>query len=385
MPKKILIIAGEASSDCHAALLVKAIKDVAPDTDFFGLGGTDMQEAGVDVLHNIVNMAVIGFSDVLKHYGQLKKVYDELCGIIKKDTPDCAILIDYPGFNLKIAEQLKAQNIPVIYYISPQIWAWGFKRINKIKLFVDKMLVLFEFEKNIYEKAGVNVSFVGHPLLDEVRASKDKVKFLGGLGLSCVKTTIGILPGSRNNEVTRILPIMARSAKIINERLKSDKVQFLVAVAKTIDVGLVKNILGKTNLNIALVKDESYNVMNASDAVMVASGTATLETALFGTPMAIIYKVSLFTYLIVRPIIKTPYIGMVNVLAGEEIVPEFIQHGAKPELIADYMCRLAEDKIYSEEIKVKILRVKPKLGGPGAVYRAAKEITDFLRIGKAFK
>ncbi len=379
MPKKILIIAGEASSDCHAALLVKAIKDIAPDTAFFGLGGIDMQGAGVNVLHNIVNMAVIGFVDVLKYYSQLKKIYEELCGIIKKDPPDCAILIDYPGFNLKIAKKLKALNIPVIYYISPQIWAWGFKRINKIKLLVDKMLVFFEFEKNIYEKAGVGVSFVGHPLLDTVKATEGRLKFLSRLGLDPKKITIGILPGSRNNEITRILPTMASSAKIINERLKPDRVQFLVAVAKTIDIGLIKNILGKTNLNIALVKGEAYNAINASDAVMVASGTATLETALLGVPMAIVYKVSLFTYLIVKPIIKIPYIGMVNVLAGEKIVPEFIQRGAKPKLIADYICRLAEDKNYSEEIKGKILQVKSKLGNPGAIHRAAKEITDFLQ------
>ncbi len=379
MPKKILIIAGEASSDYHAASLVKAINSISDDMDFFGIGGEDMQNAGVNVIYNIIDLAVIGPVDLIKYYNKLRRIYNDLCYRIKQDKPDCALLIDYPGFNLKIAKDLKRQGIPVIYYISPQIWAWWPGRIKKMKHLVDKMLVLFKFEESLYQKEGIDVTFVGHSLLDTVKQTKDRNELISQFRLKPQKVTIGMLPGSRKDEVIRILPIMIKTAKLIQETMGIDNVQFLLPVAKTLETKLVKDILKESKLNIALIKEDIYNAMSLCKVAMVASGTATLETALLGIPMAIIYKVALITYLITRAVIKIPYIGLVNVMAGEKIVPEFIQRGAKPKLIAEYLLKLLKDEDYRHKTKKQLLEIKSKLGPPGASMRAAKEVVDFLQ------
>ena len=378
MSKRILIIAGEASGDCHAASLVKAINRISPDMTFFGIGGKGMQDAGVNIIYNIVNLAVIGPIDAIRHYNKLRNVYYNLCNLIKNDRPDCAILIDYPGFNLKIAKDLKKQGIPIIYYISPQIWAWGRARIKNMKQLVDKVLVLFKFEESLYRQEKIDVSFVGHPLLDTVKQTKDKDELISQFGLNPKKTTIGILPGSRDNEVIRILPIMIKSAESIQNTMGANYIQFLLPVAKTLKKDFVKNILKKTKLDIALIKDDSYNAISLCKVAMVASGTATLETALLGVPMVIVYKVNIFTYLLTRAVIKIPYIGMVNVLSQEKIVPEFIQYNAKPKLIAEYLINLIKDQGRWQKAKERLLGIKSKLGPPGASMRAAKEVVGFL-------
>ena len=378
MPKKVLIIAGEASSDSHAASLVKAINEISPDISFFGIGGEDMQNAGVNVIHNIVNLAVIGPIDVIKHYNKLRNIYYNLCNLTEKDRPDCAILIDYPGFNLKIAKSLKEQGIPIIYYISPQIWAWGSGRIKNMKQRVDKMLVLFKFEESLYRQEKIDVSFVGHPLLDTVKQTKGKDELISGFGLNPKKTTIGILPGSRDNEVIRILPIMIKAAESIQDMMGVDNAQFLLPVAKTLKKDFVRNILKETKLDIKLIEDDTYNAISLCKVAMVASGTATLETALLGVPMVIVYKVNMFTYLIIRSVIKIPYIGMVNVISQEKIIPEFIQYDAKPKLIAEYLVNLIKDEGRWQKTKERLLGIKSKLGSPGASMRAAKEVVGFL-------
>ena len=381
MPKKILIIAGEASSDYHAASLVKAINSIRDDMNFFGIGGEDMQNAGVNVIYNIIDLAVIGPADLIKYYNKLRRIYNDLCYRIKQDKPDCAILIDYPGFNLKIAKDLKSQGIPVIYYISPQIWAWGSGRIKKMKHLVDKILVFFKFEESLYQKEGIDVTFVGHPLLDTVKQTKDRNELISQFRLKPQKVTIGMLPGSRKDEVIRILPIMIKTAKLIQETMGADNVQFLLPVAKTLEIKLVKDILKEAKSNITIIEKDTYNAISLCKVAMVASGTATLETALLGVPMAIIYKVGLFTYLVAKTviIIRIPYIGLVNVVAGEKVVPEFIQCGAKPKLIAEYLLKLLKDENYWQKTKKQLLEIKSKLGAPGASMRAAKEVVDFLQ------
>ncbi|UCH12814.1 MAG: lipid-A-disaccharide synthase [Candidatus Omnitrophota bacterium] len=380
MPKKILIIAGEASSDYHAASLVKAINSIRDDINFFGIGGEDMQNAGVNVIYNIIDLAVIGPVDLIKYYNKLRRIYNDLCYRIKQDKPDCAILIDYPGFNLKIAKDLKSQGIPVVYYISPQIWAWGSGRIKKMKHLVDKMLVFFKFEESLYQKEGIDVTFVGHPLLGTVKQTKDRNELISQFRLKPKKVTIGMLPGSRKDEVIRILPIMIKTAKLIQETMGTDNVQFLLPVAKTLEIKLVKDILKEVKSNITIIEEDTYNAISLCKVAMVASGTATLETALLGVPMAIIYKVGLFTYLVAKTviIIRIPYIGLVNVVAGEKIVPEFIQYGAKPKFIAEYLLRLLKDGNYWQKTKKQLLEIKSKLGAPGASMRAGKEVVDFL-------
>ncbi len=382
MSKKILIIAGEASSDSHAASLVKAINSISPDIKFFGIGGKSMQSAGVELLYNIVNLAVMGPVDLIEHYSKLRKIYYHLCSLAKQNKPDCAILIDYPGFNLKIAKYLKALGIPIIYYVSPQIWAWGAGRIKKIRRLVDKILVLFSFEEELYKKEGVKVSFVGHPLLDSVKQTIQRDKFLTQLNINPKKTTVGILPGSRNHEVTRILPIMLDAAKLMQDSLGADNVEFLLPIANTIKKDFVKSFLKQRKINITLIEGNTYNALSASYVAMVASGTATLETALLGIPMAIVYRVAMLTYLLLRAVIRIPYIGMVNVMSGKKIVPEFVQYNAKGRLIAEYLLELIRNKDRWQEVKNSILEIKPKLGSPGASTRAAEEVVNFLKKAK---
>lgn len=378
MAKKILIIAGEASGDCHAASLVKAINSIRPDINFFGIGGEGMQNAGVNIIYNVVNLAVIGAIDVIKDFNKFRNIYNNLCYQIEQERPDCAILIDYPGFNLKIAKNLKALGIPIIYYISPQIWAWGPGRIKRIEQLVDRMLVLFKFEESLYKKEKIDVTFVGHPLLDTVKQTKEKDELISQFGLNQNKITVGILPGSRNNEVTRILPIMIKVAKLIKDTMGADNIQFLLPVAKTLKRDFVKGILKQTKLDIRLIEDDTYNAISLCKVAMVASGTATLETALLGVPMAIVYKAELITYLFTRAVIKIPYIGLVNIIAGEKIIPEFIQYDAKPKPIAEYLVMLLKNESYWKKIKDQILGIKSKLGSPGASMRAAKEVVGFL-------
>ncbi|MFH0731758.1 MAG: lipid-A-disaccharide synthase [Candidatus Omnitrophota bacterium] len=379
MPKKILLIAGEASGDHHAASLVESIKKIDKDITFFGIGGVDMQNAGINIIYNMSGLAVIGPVDVIRHYKKIRAMYYGLCNYIKQHKPDYAILIDCPGFNLKIAKVLKSLSIPIIYYISPQIWAWGPGRIKKIRRLINKMVVFFDFEESLYRKEGVDVSFVGHPLLDDAKPTQEKYSLFVKYGLSPEKITIGILPGSRNYEAVRILPIMVKSAKLIQKKLGDNNVQFLLPLAKTLKPNLIDDILKNLNFKAHIIRGDTYNVISMCKAAMVASGTATLETALLGVPMAIVYKVGLLTYCITRSIIKIPYIGLVNVVANKMIVPEFLQYKATPGAIADRIVKLVQDESLWQEQKRELLELKNRLGSPGASARAAKEVVAFLK------
>lgn len=376
--KKILIVAGEASSDMHAANLVNEIKAIDKDTAFFGLGGNKMKDAGVDILENIVRLAFIGPGGLFKHYIKLRKIYYSLLRYIKTNTPTCAILIDYAEFNLRVAKQLKLLGVPVIYYISPQVWAWGLWRIKTIRRLVDRMLVFFKFEEKLYKDYGVDVTFVGHPLLNMVRITKERGEILKDLGIEEEATVVGILPGSRNSEIKKILPIMLDSSRLILKEVKEKKIRFVLPLAPTIDELSVREIIEKSSLDIAIVKEGAYNAVGVCNCAMVASGTATLETALLGVPMAIIYKSSFLTYILTKSLIKLPYIGLVNVVAGEKIVPEFLQYDAVPEKISEYITRIIGDEALASSAKERFLKLKRSLGKPGASGRAAGEILDFL-------
>lgn len=378
--KKILIIAGEASSDMHAANLVRNIKAMDEGISFFGLGGDRMQHSGVELLENIIRLAFIGPGGLFKHYLKLKKIYNSLCNYINNNVPDCAILIDYAEFNLMVAKRLKSLGVPVIYYISPQVWAWGLWRVKTIKRLVDKMLVLFKFEEELYKSHGIDVTFVGHPLLDIVKPDAHKADIIKELDLSEDAKIVGILPGSRKNEIINILPIMLDSCSLISESLAHlMKVEFILPSAPTIEETYVKEITDRRPLKIRVVKDYTYNALSICDCAMVASGTATLETALLGVPMVIIYKTNLLTYLLTRSVIRLPYIGLVNVVGGEKIAPEFLQYEAKPEEISQYLLNLLRDKNLAGSIKEKFLKVKESLGEPGASKRAANEVVNFLK------
>ena len=375
--KRILIIAGEASSDMHAADLVKEIKSVKSDVSFFGLGGNRMKEAGVDIHENIVRLAFMGPGGLFKHYLQLKKIFNTLRDNLKQNPPDLAVLIDYAEFNLRVAKELKALGVPVVYYVSPQVWAWGLWRIKTIRRLVDKMLVFFKFEETLYKEHSVNVSFVGHPLLDMVKTTSKKEAILKKLGIEKDFKVIGLLPGSRENEIKNILPVMLESAKLILNTF-NQKIRFVLPMAATVNKQYVKQRIKNSGVDVIVVENDTYNAVSVCNCAMVTSGTATLETALLNVPMAIIYKANFLNYILTKHLIKLPYIGLVNVISGKHVVKEFLQYEATSEKIADYMKRLITDEKLIDKMKQEFLAIRLSLERPGAVTRAAKEVADFL-------
>jgi len=376
--KRILIIAGEASSDMHAANLVRNIKTLDADISFFGLGGDKMKEAGVDLLENILHLAFIGPGGLFKHYLTLRKIYGSLCAQLTQDPPDCAILIDYAEFNLRVAKHLKSLGVRVIYFISPQVWAWGLWRVKTIRRLVDRVLVLFKFEEELYKAHGVDVAFVGHPLLDMVKTSDTRDQARNNLGISGDAKLVGILPGSRIAEIKNMLPVMLAACEMITKKLAGARIEFILPLAPTIDESCIREFMDSCPLNIKVVKDHIYDGINACDCAMVTSGTATLETALLGVPMAIIYKTNFLTYFMTKNLITLPYIGLVNVVAGENLVPEFLQHEADPAKISEYMIRLLTDRDLADSMRKRFLEIKDSLGAPGASRRAASQVIDFL-------
>jgi len=377
-PKKILIVAGEASGDLHAANLVESIKKIYPQASFFGLGGPKMKKQGVQLSGDLTKFAVVGFWEVLKNLPKFKKIFRDILDVAEKQKPDLAILVDYPGFNLRLASELYKRKIPVAYYISPQIWAWGPKRIYLIKKVIKMMLVFFNFEEKLYKAHGVAVTFVGNPLLDTVKTSIPREELLHQAGLMPGKLTVCLLPGSREKEVTTLLPVMLKCAKIINGYL-SGRVQFLILRSPALKEEIFLKALKSYDLPVKTLTGLTYDGIAASDFALVCSGTATLETAILAIPMAILYKVNFLTWVFIRSMIKIPYIGLVNVVKGRKIAEEFIQFDADPEKICDYVIPLLRDKNKLARLKLELLCIKGLLGQPGANLRAALAVADLLK------
>ena len=368
-----MIVAGEASGDMRAAGLAFALKELQPSLRLSGIGGPHMRQAGVACFTDITELAVIGIAEVVKNLGRIKKVFDLTLKQIDSDRPDCVVLVDYPGFNLRLAREIKKRRIKIVYYISPQVWAWREKRVLKIKELVDRMIVLFPFEKDIYARYGMQADYVGHPLVDEIVIDKDQTEVLKSVGLSASKTTVGLMPGSRMKEVERHLPCMLEAAqKLFNQHRER---QFILLKASSIPLNLITNaLLAYKYLPLKVYDGPTYDGINAMDAAMVASGTATLECALLKKPMVIIYKTSWLTYAIARAVIKIPYIGLVNVVAGKKIAEELIQNNATAPKIADAV----ENALHSPLITDELSALKNSLGAPGASLRAAQIVVNVL-------
>ena len=370
MNKRILIVAGEASSDLHAANLIKEIKALMPSVKFFGLGGARMEEQDVALLANIVDLAVVGYIEVLKNIRKFKAIFNKLLQEVDKLNPSLAILIDYPGFNMRLAAELKKRNVPIVYYISPQVWAWGRNRIKLIKKFVERMIVIFKFEEVLYKKEGIPVDFVGYPFLDIVRVESPLTPPPG-------RTTFALLPGSRETEVKRLLPLMLESAKIIQEKIPNS--QFLILRSSTVKKELFDQILANYQLPIYIFSDKTYEGLAGCEFALVASGSATLESAILEKPFVIIYKVSWFSWLCLRTVIRIPYVGLVNIVAGRRIIEEFIQYHAQPKRIADYIIKTLSNSQKITFLKNELSHVKLLLGEKGANKRAARIVVDILR------
>ncbi|HDP16411.1 MAG TPA: lipid-A-disaccharide synthase [Candidatus Omnitrophica bacterium] len=367
--KKILIIAGEASGDLHAAHLVKSLKSLDPHIDIFGAGGKQMKEAGVEIIYDMVELAVVGFIEVLKHFRAFRHVLEKLLVLLETRKPDVVILVDYPGFNLRFAKYVKEKNIPIVYYISPQIWAWGQNRIADIKKLVDKMVVIFGFEEELYKQAGVKVSFVGHPFLDIVHSEWKKEETIKHLHMKHHSIKIALLPGSRQKEVERHLPGMLKACEII--RAKFPEADFILSRRKELGNGTYNKIIAASKIKPHSLENKPYEIMEVSDLVIVSSGSATLETAIMEKPMVIIYKTSLLTWFLARNLIKIPDIGLVNVVAGKRIVPELIQFEANAKNIAAMSLDILNDKKKQQAIKNNLRTLKARLGEKGAANRAA--------------
>lgn len=379
MKKKILIVAGELSGDLHAAGLIRRLKALCPDCRFFGLGGKNMKAAGVDISFDLASLAVVGFVEVLKHYPLFKKIFDDILQKAAEEKPDAAILVDYPGFNLRLAKELKKMGIPVIYFISPQVWAWGRERLAFIRKTIGLMLVLFKFEEKLYQDGKFNVKFVGHPLLDTVQPTMSRNEVLDSAGLNKQALTIALLPGSREKEVSNHLPVMLEAARRIH-RAKPG-VQFLICRSSTVARQTMKSIIEKISIDFPykILDNETYNGVSASDIAIVASGTATLETAILNKPMVIIYKVTLATWILAKLFVKIPDIGLVNVVAGKRIVPELVQFDATPAKIARTALEILNNPSKREKISLELSNLKNTLGSSGAYARAAEEISKFLK------
>lgn len=374
-PKHLIIVAGEPSGDMHAAHLVEAIKGLSPLMKFSGVGGKQMKAAGVELYADLTQYAAIGFWEFLENIDRLKNAFRLILQKVDEVKPAAVILVDFPGFNLRLAKALKRNGRRVIYYISPQVWASRDGRVETIRKYTDKLLVLFQFEKDFYAQRNVPVDFVGHPLLDLVKPQLSKEAFLRSVGLS-QKLTIGLLPGSRLREVEAHLPVMLKAAHILWEEHK--RLQFLLLKAKNLDMLTLEKYLRPYHFPLKIVHNQTYDGINASDLCLVASGTATLEVAILQKPMVVLYKTSFFTWLLASLLIKIPYIGLVNVIAGKKIVPECIQYNATPKKAAQELQAIFRNELRIAEIKSELAKLKASLGEPGAIRRAAEEILKSL-------
>ena len=380
-PKKILLVAGEVSGDLHGSHLVEAIQSAAPEIQFFGVGGEGLKKTGMKLLYPSQSLSVVGVTEVFLKLRTILKALRGLKKSIDQERPDLVILIDFPDFNLQLARIVHRRGIPILYYISPQVWAWRPKRIELIARLVKKMIVLFPFEAPLYEAAGVDVEWVGHPLLDTVRPTLPKEKAFQQFGLDPKRRTVGLLPGSRMREVERLLPPLLASAHLLQEGIPD--LQFVIPLAPGISKATLSPWMKNISVPVAVVEGFTYDVMNLSELLIAASGTATLEGAILGKPMIIIYKVSLVSSWIGRALIRVDHVGLVNLVAEKEIAPELLQKEVNPQRIADEAFRILRDPILSRKMIESMNAVRQKLGEPGAAQRAAHIVVSLLQEGEA--
>ncbi|OGQ87205.1 MAG: lipid-A-disaccharide synthase [Deltaproteobacteria bacterium RIFOXYD12_FULL_56_24] len=368
---QIMLVAGEASGDMHGAKLVAAMREQAPNLAVCGIGGPALTSCGMEILYDSSRLAVVGIIEVISHFRFIREAMRALEKRLREQPPDLLILIDYPDFNLILAKKAKLLGIPVFYYISPQVWAWRSGRVKTIKKLVDRLAVILPFEKEFYQKRGMKVEYVGHPLLDTVRAARPRTEFLASLGIAPESKVIGILPGSRRREIAAMLPTFLAAAKLIEEQM--GKVFFLLPLAPTLsEADLLANGLAEAGVEVRVIRENRYELMAACDAVMAASGTVSLELAILEVPMVISYKVSPLTYFLGRRLIKVQYASLVNLVAERKVVPELLQDAAVPEKIAAATVRLVANQAERTRMLAGLAEVREQLGGPGASVRAAR-------------
>jgi lipid-A-disaccharide synthase len=364
-----MISCGEASGDLYAGALGAALRRRTPDLELFGFGGGHLARAGAELLGDYRRFAVTGLVEAAAVLPRSWRMLQTLRAAARDRHPDVFVAIDFPDFNFRLLPALSAAGIPIVYYVSPQIWAWRPGRMSYLKRYVSRMLVIFPFEPALYEKAGVPVEFVGHPLVDLAIAATTRDAWLGAVGLDPTRPVVALLPGSRPNEVSRLLPVLVESSVRIAARVPG--VQFVIARAPSLDDDLFADA-GRRGLRV--VTGATDDVLQAADAVVTASGTATVQTALHGKPMVIVYRLSPATYALGRSFVRLPHYGMVNLVAGRSIVPELIQDACTPEAVAAEAVSLLTDRGRADRMRQDLTEVQRALGGAGASERAADAV-----------
>jgi len=374
--QKILIIAGEASGDLHGANLVHALRSRDQDVRVFGVGSRQLRDAGVTMLADAAEISVVGATEVLAHIGAIYRVFGKLRRFLRTERPDLLVLIDFPDFNIMLGKAARKIGIPVLYYISPQVWAWRKGRARKIARLVRAIMVLFPFEEDIYRREGADVRFVGHPLVDIVHSEFTVKEARTALGLAPDRRTVALLPGSRTREIENLLPDMLGAARILQERFPGT--QFILPVAPTLSPELVRRFVKPSGVAVALTDGRTYDVLRSADAAIVTSGTATLETGLMGVPMVIVYRISALSYLIGKLVVDVGNIGLVNIVAGRTVVPELLQGDVEPVRIADALSGVLADPARHRQVAGELHKVRDLLGAGGASHRAASVVHELL-------
>ena len=372
-PIPLLLSAGEASGDMYAARLATALRQRI-DVQLFGMGGPQMRAAGVEIVMDYSEVAVVGITEILKHLPSLLQAMNRLVMEAVRRKPALAILTDFPGFHLRLARKLRPNGVQNVYYVCPQFWAWRPWRVNLIRRRFAKALCIFPFEKDFFSRAGVPTEFIGHPLVGAVLPTKDRKQFCEQHGLTPSRTVVTVLPGSRSAELLHHLPVLKEACARINGKVAA---QFVVAAAHPQDVDLLKTGW-PSGLSLRVVEGETYNALAAADAAIVSSGTATVEAALLNVPAVVVYRVSPLTATLAKPLVRTPYFAMVNLIAEKRVVPELVQDDFTPQAVADETLRLLQDPNARNNQRAGLAEVRRRLGPPGAVERAADEIVSLL-------
>ena len=366
---RILISAGEASGDIHAAAVTAAIKKIDSSAEVFGMGGDALRNAGGEVLFDIKDHGVMGFVEVLKKLPDLFKLRDDFEKVMDERKPDCLITVDYPGFNMKLAKLAHDKGIPVVSYIAPSAWAWHKSRAKKVAKIVDKVACIFPFEYDVYKEAGAPVEFVGHPLVDIVKPRMTKEEAMAFAGKEEGKKLILLMPGSRLMEIEKMLPTLLEAANLIKKQLP--EVSFVMPRAGTIPVSLLKEKIQASGLEVKITEGNNYDLFSVADLALATSGTVTLEAALCGLGSVIVYKTNPVTYFIAKLVVNIPHIGLPNIVAAKSVLPELIQNDFTPAKVAQEALALLEIE-RNAKMKEELAYVKERLGKPGAVGRVAE-------------
>ncbi|MDD3345495.1 MAG: lipid-A-disaccharide synthase [Candidatus Omnitrophica bacterium] len=373
--KKIFIICGEPSGDLLAGNLAGEMLKLDPGIKFTGIGGKNLRDAGAEIIYDIGGLSVMGLLDVLKKLPRFLKLKRLVLERIKAEKPDAIIFVDFSGFNLRLAKALN-KSIPAFYYVSPQVWASREKRIKRIKEFIDEMVVLFKFEEEFYRKRGIRAHFAGHPLADLSPRPLQRKQIMESLRLDPSKKVIALLPGSRKQEIKAVLPLMLKAGEIIEKNIPG--MQFIIAKSAGVEKEVYEDACSRSSLLPRIAEGKTHECLESADFCLVCSGTATLEAAILQKPFLIVYKMGMLNYFFYRPQIKIPYIGIVNIVCGRKIVPEYIQFNACPEKIARNALALLNNPSLTMQMLEELRRLKEVLGPPGAAERAARIFLGFL-------